>query len=618
MEFLHPASFWLLLAGIVPVVLYLVRRRSVKVRVSTLAFFKTLAREHRESSWLRRLKRWVSLLLTLLLLVLAVLALARPVGRIGAAGEERTVVVLLDRSASMGLPDGDGATRLETARRELRARLRELPEETGVALVAYDGRPEVVQPRTTKRRELLSRLDSVSVRPVAARPDTALETGRILAGLEPPTAVWHFSDRPLPADRAEGLALREFDFALPEVRNAAITALDVRGVPLEHARYDVFARIALNRDAPTASSMRLAVMVGGIPNQIREIELDPGEETTLTLRINGSRGQLLRLALECEGDDFPLDDEVTVPLPEIRPVLAAWIRPGETEDPYTRLALSAIQESGAFELLKGGPEAWPLREEVDAVVFDGWLPPDWSGGVPSVVINPPDSSGLVASRRLSAPIPHDRVRVGLEQHPVLFRVASGRVAVTQTALFGPKSGLQTLWFAGSDPVLAAGEVGGSRLVVMGFSPGLSDRLPLTASFPILMGNALFWCVEPARESTGIRLLKTGELASLDGSELRWSSEDGRIGGRRRVPLASSLVEMDRVGVWETDAGIRGGAALLSATESDLRAAPVPDDALETAAAADRGFAADAKLWILASVVGLLLLESWLFHRHSVY
>lgn len=618
MELLLPSSLWLLLLGIVPIMLYLVRRRSRKVSVSTLAFFKTLAREHRESSWLRKLKRWLSLAVTLMMLAIAVIVLARPaVRRDGAAGE-RTVVVLLDRSASMGLKDEEGESRLDGARRILHERLESLPEEVGVALVAYDSRPEVVQPRTTRRRELLAVLDSLAPRPMGARPDAAVETARLLAGLEPPTSVWHFSDRPLEPRLSDGLELLETDMAPKEVKNAAITAVSLRAVPLEHARFDVFVRVALNRDAPAPADLRLAVLVGGIPSQIRELALAPGEQTTLTVRINGSRGQLLRLVLESDRDDFPLDDEVSVPLPEIRPVLAAWIRPEEREDPYTRIALSALQETGAFELLKGAPDAWPLSEEVDAVVFDGWLPEKWPDGLPAVVIDPPESDQPFAIRRLGSPIPHDGVRVGTPDHPVLFRVESGRVAVTQTTLLQPRAGLQPLWFAGGDPVLASGEVRGARVVVMGFSPGLSDRLPLTAAFPILMGNALHWCVEPANEEIGARLYRTGELVGLEGREIQWSSGTRREARPRSLSLATAMAEMDRVGVWETEVGERGAAALLSAEESDLRAAP-PDSggAESTGGAGVRSFP-DAKRWLLASLLVLLLAESWLFHRHAFY
>lgn len=617
MEFLNPGALWLLLLGLVPVVLYLVRRRSKKIRVPTLVFFKTLAREHQESAWLRRLKRLLSLFLTLLLLALAVLVLSRLIRRQDDPERHRTVVLLLDRSASMLVRDGEGETRLEAAKRLIRERLEKVPEEVGVALIAYDLRPEVVQARTTQRRELLSRLDSVEVRPIEGRPEAALETARMLAGLEPPSVVWHLGDQPF-ANPPEGLQWRELDLALPEVTNVGITAVQLRGVPLEHARYDVFVRIALNRSAAAASRGRLDLSVGDIPSQMREFELDPGQESTFTFRINGSRDQLLRLTLSSERDDFPLDDEVVLPLPEIRPILAAWIRPDESEDPYTRLALSSLQESGSFELLKGPPSAWPLREKVDAVIFDGWLPEEWPAGLPALVIQPPASRGPLAVRPLSSPIPYDSVRVGDERHPVLFRVSSGRVALSQSAVYEAGGLLQPLWFAGKDPVLSAGEMAGARLVVMGFSPGRSERLPLTASFPILVGNALYWCVEPQQSAISSHIHRTGELVRLSGDSLSWTSREGHASRTRRLPLTGGLVELDRIGLWETDQGQRGSAQLLSAAESDLRARPVEarDDADYFAVA--NPFAGKLKVWLLGAVIGVLLLESWLFHRHAVY
>ena len=655
MEFLSPGSLWLLLLALIPVLLYLVRRRSKKVRVSTLVFFKTLAKEHQESAWLRRLKRWLSFLLILLLLVVAVFVLSGLIVRQDDADRYRTVVILLDRSASMGVMDEIGESRLEAAKRVIRERLTKVPDEVGIALIAYDQRPEVVQPRTLKRRELLSRLDTVVIRPIAGRADAAMETAQMIASLEPPTAIWHLSDRLITGGDSEDRAgevdanaaesdgggseviassspelqvqeqstdtvtkVHELNLALPKVSNAGITAVQLRGVPLEYARYDVFVRIALNHDAPEPVKARLRLAVGGIPSQLRELDLNPGSQSTLTLRINGSRDQLLRISLDADGDDFPLDDEVMLPLPEIRPILAAWIRPDETEDPYTRFALTSMQESGSFELLKGNPSAWPLKTRVDAVIFDGWLPEEWPTDTPAIVLNPPDHVGMLTVKRLAAPVPYDAVRTGNGEHPVLFRVSSSRMAITQTSLFDGRGSLDPLWFAGPDPILSAGEVGGSRVVVMGFSPGLSERLPLTASFPILVGNALYWCVDQENAEDQSKLYRSGELAPVTGSSLTWTENQGRGSRRTNVPLKSGLIEMDRIGVWETDSGLRGASHLLSAEESDLESLRSELAGEADYFAVTNRFAGNLKLWLLCGVAVLLLLESWLFHRHAVY
>ena len=135
--------------------------------------------------------------------------------------------------------------------------------------------------------------------------------------------------------------------------------------------------------------------------------------------------------------------------------------------------------------------------------------------------NPPRASGPLRAKRLNSPVPYDEVRVGNEGHPLLYGVSSSRVAVTQTALFDAAFTMEPLWFAGNETILAAGEVKGQRLVIMGFSPGLSEHLPLTASFPLLMGNALLWSVEKASEKAALSLHSTGELVEVEGSSVTW-------------------------------------------------------------------------------------------------
>ncbi len=647
MQFLNPGSLWLLLLGFIPVLLYLFRRRSKRVRVPTLVFFKTLAQEHQESAWLRRLKKLVSFLLTVLMLLIAVFVLSRLIVRQDDADQYRTVVILLDRSASMDVRDESGETRLAAAKRILRERLKKVPEEVGVALIAYDVRPEVVQPRTLKRRELLSRLDGVETRPMAERTDSAIEMAKMIGGLDSPSAIWHASDHlasekapakaavepvtgePFPGERDEDAAIavsqsdeypaiHELNLALPEAINAGITAFQLRPVPLEHSRYDAYVQVSLNADSAASEKIRLNVSVGGIPVQFRELDLAPGERSGISFRLTGSRGQIVRIWLETERDDFSLDDQVSLPLPEVDPILAAWMRPDESEDPYTRVALSAIQETGTFELLKGTPDVWPLREKVDAVIFDGWIPEDWPEDIPVIVINPPGPSGPVQARKLEIPVPYESVGVENEDHPVLFRVSSGRIALAQTAVFEAKGSLETLWTAGKDPVLAAGEVAGQRIVIMGFSPGKSDRLPLTASFPILMGNALFWCVNHSELSADSRLFSTGELAPVSGKSITWSGfEDGQV-RKRTLPLDSDIIEMSRVGIWETDSGMSGASYLLSALESDLPARSPDESGSAEYFAVESGIAGNLKLWLLSALIAVLILESWLFHRFAVY
>ena len=82
MTFLYPAmlSWAAICLGVG--LLYLFRRRPRTQQVSTLIFFKMLAKEHQESAWMRRLKRLLSLLLALaFVLALGLVDVGVPVRR---------------------------------------------------------------------------------------------------------------------------------------------------------------------------------------------------------------------------------------------------------------------------------------------------------------------------------------------------------------------------------------------------------------------------------------------------------------------------------------------------------------------------------------------------------
>ncbi|MDF1812289.1 MAG: BatA and WFA domain-containing protein [Verrucomicrobiales bacterium] len=626
MQFLQPIWLWLLTLAVIPVLLYLFRRKSKQVNVSTMVFFKTLAREHQESAWLRRLKKWLSFVMTMIILVASVMALARLIRGSGEDGSYRTYVVLLDRSASMALVDENGETRLEQAKAALRERFQFVPEEAGVALVAYDNRPLIVQPRTLIRREFLSRLDQVDVRPVADDAAAALQTGLMLASHETPALVLHVSDFGGSGvdldDLPENVSLERINVSLENPVNAGITSFQIRNAPLEQDSFDVHAQIALNRDSSGPQEIHLELYVGGVPSQVRDFELEPGGRETFEFRVRGAGGQILRMNISTEGDSFALDDSVISPLPASRPVVAVWIREHSEDSPqdaYTSLALSAIQESGTLELLAGTPAQWPLKHEIDAVIFDGWLPEEWPADIPAVVINPPRSSGPVLARALDQPVPYDSVRVGNEDHPVLFRVSSSRIAVSQTSIIQPSGSFEPLWFAGREPILAAGEVEGQRLVIMAFSPQLSERLPLTASFPLLLGNAVMWAVEGSEEmKKRIRSTPTGEFIDVEGETITWTEWGGGGMKRKTLPLESNTLEMVRTGIWETDTGLVGTSHLLSAAESDLRGISTEEVLRMEQSGTGKGGVGSLIRLFLVFIVLVLILESWLFHRHAVY
>lgn len=663
MRFLFPSLFyaWTTLA-IAVVLLYLFRPRPRTVKTSTLPFFKWLAKEHQDSAWLKRLKYLASLLLGLLL----VLAAAAALGRLVISPPEdavKTVVLLVDRSASMAAaevatPGNSRPNRLAQAVALAKQRLAGLPVGVGVVVMAYDRRPEVLLSRSVDRREVLRSLDAIQPRPLEGRPESALPLARQLAALEPPGIVWHVTDgettelepeedkpeepaaesapadapAPIPSEPDASESVRvEPIIGGHRLTNVGLTAFQLRRSPLEKARFEAFAQVA--GWAPESLPVEVEVHLDEKLIAIRKLTLAPGGRETLLVPIEAGHDvpHVLSLRVVAEGDCLPLDDVVLARVPKLRSIRVLWIT--ESPDPFTELALSSLGADSDVQVLQGGPSAWPPKGEFapDVTLFDGWLPGEWPTQTPAIVLNPGRSVGPLKAVKIDGGLPLDSVRAPLDSHPVLYGVANDRVAVTQTATLAADGTLQPLWLGSHGPVLLAGESGGQRVIVMGFSPQQSEQLPLMASYPLLIGNAIYWSAEKSFASTTGLNHRTGDLVRLAGRRITWRGSPGERETIVELPGAPGRhFELDRLGLWETDAekdsgekdasktdaGELGSAALLSVAETVL---PGDDEAAAAPAMPAgpwlRGDLLPGLLWLLLLI---LVGESWLYHRYLVY
>lgn len=613
MRFLAPHFLHLAWLALIPLALYLFKKKARRLPVSTLLFFRSLAREHQESAWLRRLKRWLSLLLTLLVLLLAILALARPAADTG-LDTPPAVVLVVDVTAAMAARDTAGRSRLDVARDLARARLRSLPDQAVLSLVVADGGAQVPLSRSRNRRECLRLLDSLKPLPVPPNPEAALTAARRLAELEEGGRIWHFSDRPMEATGDP--ALEFVSAALEAPLNAGITAFQLRPAPLAHDRHEAFVKVQAARANARPLAATLEVRVAGRLAQLRELELAPGAEAALVLPLEGVRGQRLEIQLRAEGDSLGWDNGVAAVLPKTRPLVVA--RVAATPDPFTELALASLVEAGRIELLKVAPPAWPLADKPDVYVFDQWLPTEWAADRPALLLDPPATGKPLPVRRLAAAgLPHAGVRAAAPDHPVLFRVAAGRVALTQTAVLDLGGTLEPLWMAGGEPVLAAGERDGQRLVVAAFSPSRSEQLALLPAFPLLLGNALYWCAEGSAALAGVATQRPGDLVEEEGLR-RWLEWDGSRFTETTEVLEGGVSRLSRLGAWETAAGRTGVSAVVSAAVTDLPARVGAASAAEPPPVATGWAATGLPQLLIWAVLAILLLESWLFHRKAVY
>ncbi|MGE0712865.1 MAG: VWA domain-containing protein [Planctomycetota bacterium] len=664
MQFLAPQLLWWIAGlGALALALYLFRRRPKQVRVSTLPFFKSLAKVYQESAWLRRLKKLVSFLLTAIVILAASAALARLV--IAPKSDElHSVIVLLDTSASMGAKDAEGKTRLERAQEWVQERLPGLPPGVAVMVMRYDRRPEILLPHSYDRRAAAKALAAVTVRPLAGDARAALELAKRLAALEAPSTIWHLTDRPA-EDPAAGVAplesgsaapsaaaspgpaagmgpgtgpgsgvaplisggrvpegevtVQTIDLGLPTPRNVGVTALSLRPQPLEHGKAEAFIEV---QGAPVGAApyeVQLELLREGELVLLQQLSVAPGGTERLLVPVDANQGPTVTIRLKADGDVLPADDTVHARLPEARPVRVAWITPPKQSDPFTQLALSALQEEGELEVFQVDPARWPLvpsdGRPFDVAIFDQWLPEAWDEALQAIVIDPPRALGPIHAARLERPLPLDALRAVSEGHPLLYGVASQRVSLHQTVVLEATGALTPLWVGPAGPVMSAGEVKGQRLVVLGFSALRSERLGYMASYPLLLGNAILWLTQPSIEARTGNNFQTGHLLEAEGRELTWCVPGA---APETVARQGALTELDRIGLFECGP-VQGSAALLSSAETRLVENPAPATRQEQGALPlldrVRGDLRPLLLWL---AVGALLLEAWLFHRAGVF
>jgi len=120
----------------VPILIHLLfRPRARQVKIGTLFFLRSVLRD---SARRRKVRRWLLLALRAAGVLLLALLFARPYrSDSGSLGSEREVIMLIDRSASMGA-SGAGATPISRAAEQAAEMMKTLPTGTSLHLAYFD------------------------------------------------------------------------------------------------------------------------------------------------------------------------------------------------------------------------------------------------------------------------------------------------------------------------------------------------------------------------------------------------------------------------------------------------------------------------------------------------
>jgi hypothetical protein len=520
--------------------LYLLRPRRRRVVVAFAPLWVPLAGERRAERWARRLRRWLSLALQLAIFALLLLAAADP-QRVAAGGEGRTVVVLIDRSASMAATDEPGG-RLAAARQKARALVAGLGARDRALVASFAADVTAESGLETDPDRLARAVDRVAASEEPADLPRALAFAASVARGRPRPTIVLVSDGAFAedararvrwtdarADDASGdVSLSGVDVRWLPVgrrgRNVALLAFAARRLPADPASVEASATLRNFGDAP--ARVALEISAGGVGPAIERVPLELAAGATLRhvlpdvaaagARLEASIVQPAGQAL-ADLDDLPLDDRAFAAVPglERRRVLRIGDPDLYLDGALLSLGRSVSVDRARPEAAEGTRARW---SDYDAVIFDGVAPtPAPEGGRFLYLAPRGPGSPFPARGAVKDPVISESRR----GHPLLRQLDLSDVNIAEAPRLGLAPGDVAVASSFGLPLVVARERPGLRVAALAFDVRRSD-LPMRPAFPLLLANALGW------------------LADADTREIM----PALVGGTARVPVPRGTTRVD--------------------------------------------------------------------------
>ena len=455
-----------------PVVLaYLHRLHRTKRAMSSAILFRAI-RDARPASHRARskLRHRLSLALMLIALIAALFALAGPHG---SSQHGARVIVVLDRSASMGTREG-ALDRLTEAGDAAKAVVERTGDDDEVALVTAGGSPAIEVAPTRHHADVLAAIDAVVRRGAGGdnRDDAmAFSLADGLCRDDRRTSIVIASDGgvTVPPTRCKVQALPVGKVTA----NAGIAGLSARSID-GLGTYDVHLAVA----ATKPEKLDVTLTADGSIVDVVAFDIPASGQAERTVRETIDRGHLL-VATIAAGDSLALDDRAEAPLASDGPVSVLLV----TTKPQS-LTAEALRVHPRVALDVAKPGALPSAAHDLIVVEDapgGPLPPASHvvalgvplAGAPLALGDKATSKGIV---RWDYDAPY-------------FRYVDLRDLIITNA--SVVTGGHTIADSASGPMIAMAAWGNRELVQTGFSVDDTD-LTLRAAFPNLMANFVDW------------------------------------------------------------------------------------------------------------------------------
>ncbi|MBN1921998.1 MAG: VWA domain-containing protein [Anaerolineae bacterium] len=600
MQFLSPASLWLLALALPIIAVYLLRLHRREMPVASILLWQAAAADHHANRPWQKLRRHWLLLLQLLILVVLALTAARPALPTSMTSQGQ-VLVLLDASASMQARRVDGRTRFEAALAELRSLADALEPAARVTLIEVSAAPQVLL-RDGEGAALRRALPGLL-------PTDGIADWRAAAELAAGLAAGKDSTTLLLTDSAVSQTLPALP-GMAQLISVGDASANVGLVDFSLRRSaEMFTAFIRVKNAGPARTVVLLLLGEDEVFDRRVLNLSDEGELTLSISDLPAR-RWFEVRLEETGDGFVLDDRAWVTLPASGSGRVLLVTPGNRFLNLALRALPGIQVVQATTLSQdvAGVGVVVLDQITSTVTLKGnaWLI------APGAITPCGEPVGVFTLTATLSPI----------SNPLLQYVSWDDVHIARATRYRMPADALTLLETQEGPLLWTLNRPGQRIICQAFALQDSD-LPLRVAFPILSNNLMGWLLPQISENpifplpAGQAWIPSVPLGTIAASLLTPDGQRMDLSGsvyssmHSPIPRLAGLYRLEL----ETETGTEThytALALLDAAESDLRARSV---AVEGQTYLGDGAATgwrDLSRWIIVVALVLLCVEAVLW------
>ncbi|MEO8841630.1 MAG: VWA domain-containing protein [Kofleriaceae bacterium] len=658
-------TWFAIAAGLLAVSAYIIKMRRRRFEVPFAQLWQRVLEQKDANALWKQLKRLMSLLLILGILGILMFAALDPT--LGAVDRKaRSVVVLLDASASMKAMDGDEAgkkSRMDIAKQKAKGLIDSMGGGDLAMIMKVDGQATPMS-RFSNDGPMLDKVIDDKVNPSDTPADLTRALGAAADALRdrPNPLIVIVSDGAFPETQlglvnwGSGPNPKLLPNSKPNLAAVDLTNIDVRYVPVgrrsdnvgiiafnvrryiaNKAAYEVFIEIQNFGQEP--AHRQLTLYNGQTAVDTKQLDLAPGQHVRqIYPKIPGGEDNQLRATLRpVEGpggtDSFALDDTAYALLPARKKQKVLMVT---TDNLFLEGALLVYDNIDPMKVSPAEYAAKPsIADAMDVVIFDDYTPDSLPPPPTSLLFFHPTGEHSPFAIRGGGDAQNPHITEIDEAHPVMRWITMSDVFMDRSEVFvpDPKKGESTLAYSVVDPIIVAKRDGRRKILAFGFSLPSNGRdsatdLPMRVAFPMLLVNTLDWFAGDQADLLTTYATGQRERVPLDGvvgaTEAEVKGPDGTI---THTPVLDGLATFygTKVGYYDLTAKANGkaiasislAANLASASESDI----APSSSLTLGGKkleAPEAFAIthSQKLWIylLLFAAGLIVLEWITYHR----